>query len=147
MRNRSIDVVEGNSVTAWGSLTLYGKFALEVTDHGAFLERCGTHMRRLLTHGPTGYAPDSSAGAIMWQAAPGRLTGLLFPSLQTLTIPLPSAIVQPPGSPQDVPMVALGLTSGALYVEGYGGTLWRTASPTALPATRVDRRSPARAAC
>jgi hypothetical protein len=134
MRNRSINVFEGNGVTAWGSLTPYGQFALAVTDHGAFLERCGTHMRRLLTHGSTGYSPDSSAGAIVWHVARGRLTGLFFPSLQTFTIPLPSAIVKPPGSLQDVSALALGLTSGALYVEGYGGTLWRTASPSALPA-------------
>ena len=134
MRNSSSNLVEGNGVTAWGSLTPYGHFALAVTDHGAFLERCGTSMRRLLTHGPIGYVPDSSAGAIVWQVAPARLTGLLFPSLQTFTIPLPSAIVGPPGSPQDVPVLALGLTSGALYVEGYRGTLWRTASPSALPA-------------
>jgi len=134
MRNSSANLVEGNGVTAWGSLTPYGQFALAVTDHGAFLERCGTSMRRLLTHGSIGYAPDSSAGAIVWQAAPGRLTGVLFPSLQTFTIPLPAAIVQRRGSRQDVPVFALGLTSGALYVEGYGATLWRTASPTALPA-------------
>ena len=127
-------VVEGNSVTAWGSLTPYGQFALAVTDHGAFLERCGTSMRRLLTHGSIGYSPDASAGAIVWQVVPGRLTGLVFPSLQTFTIPLPSAIVKSPGSPQDASGLALGLTSGALYVEDYGGTLWRTASPSALPA-------------
>ena len=133
MRNGSYEVYEGNGVTAWGSLTLYGRFALAVTDHGAFLERCGTSMRRLLTHGSTGYSPASSAGAIVWPVVPGRLTGLFLPSLQTFTIPLPSAIVKSPGSLQDVSGLALGLTSGGLYVEG-DGTLWRTASPSALPA-------------
>jgi hypothetical protein len=137
MRNPSYDVVEGGDETVWGSLTPYGQFALAVTDYGAFLERCGTSMRRLLTHGSTGYSPDSSAGAIVWQVAPGRLTGLFFPSLQTFTIPLPSAVVQPPGSAHDVSGLALGLTSGALYVEDYRGTLWRTASPSALPANTI----------
>ena len=80
MRNGSYEVYEGNWVTAWGSLTPYGQFALAVTDHGAFLERCGTSMRRLLTHGSIGYSPDASAGAIVWQVAPGRLTGLWFPA-------------------------------------------------------------------
>ena len=101
-----------------------------------FLERCGTRMRRLLAVGTTDYssALASNAGAIVWQAVPNRLNGLFLPSLQTFTIPLPSAIVKPPGSPQDVPVSALGLTSGALYVEdGRAGTLWRTASPSALP--------------
>ena len=60
----------------------------------------------------------SNAGAIVWQAVPASLSGLFLPSLQTFTIPLPSAIVKPPGSPQDIPVLALGLTSGALYVEG-----------------------------
>ncbi len=130
MPNSSDTVYEGG--TAWGSLTPYGQFALAVTDNGAFLERCGTHMRRLLTHGSTGYSPDSSAGAIVWQAAPGRLTGLFFPSLQPFTIPLPSAVVaSQAGYGQGF---ALALTSGALYMHEDGGTLWRTASPSALPA-------------
>lgn len=132
MRNGSYEVFEGNGVTAWGSLTPYGQFALAVTDHGAFLERCGTHMRRLLTAGPTDYSPESSGSAIVWQATPSRLTGLFLPSLQTFTIPLPSAVVaSQAGYGQGF---ALALTSGALYLHESGGTLWRTASPIALPA-------------
>ena len=54
--------------------------------------------------------------------------------LQTFAIPLPSAIVKPPASPEDTPVLALELSSGALYVEdGWNGTFWRAASPTALP--------------
>ena len=122
--------------TAWGSLTLYGQFALAVAENGAFLERCGTNMRRLLTSGSTDYssALASNAGAIVWQAVPNHLSGLFLPSLQTFTIPLASAIVKRPGSSEDTAVSALGLTSGALYVEdGSDGTLWRTASPSALP--------------
>jgi hypothetical protein len=134
MPNNLDTVYDGG--TAWGSLTLYGQFALAVADNGAFLERCGTNTRRLLTSGSTDYssALASNAGAIVWQAVPNHLSGLFLPSLQTFTIPLPSAIVKRPGSPQDTPVSALGLTSGALYVEdGWAGTLWRTASPSALP--------------
>ena len=93
-------------------------------------------MRRLLVDGDTvlSYALASNAGAIVWQAVTSRLNGLFLPSLQTFTIPLPSAIVKPPGSSEDTPVSALGLTSGALYVgDGWAGTLWRTASPSALP--------------
>ena len=54
----------------------------------------------------------------MWQAVPSHLSGLFLPSLQTFTIPLPSAIVKPPGSPQEVPVFGLTLTSHALYVQG-----------------------------
>jgi hypothetical protein len=116
----------------WGSLTPDGQFALAIgADNGAFLERCGTHMRRLLTSGSTEYSPASNAGAIVWQAAPGRLTGLFLPSLQTFTIPLPSAVVASQAGYG--PGFALALTSRALYMHEFGGTLWQTASPTALP--------------
>ena len=57
----------------WGSLTPDGQFAIAIgADNRAFLERCGTHMRRLLTSGSTGYssALASNAGAIVWQAVP-----------------------------------------------------------------------------
>jgi hypothetical protein len=81
-------------------------------------------MRRLLTSGSTDYssALASNAGAIVWQAVPNHLSGLFLPSLQTFTIPLPSAIVKRPGSSEDTPVSALGLTSGALYVrDGWAG--------------------------
>jgi hypothetical protein len=101
----------------WGSLTPYGQFALAVgTGNSVVLERCGTSMRRLLANGNTAasYALASNAGAIVWQAVTSRLNGLFLPSLQTFTIPLPSAIVKRAGSSEDTPVLALGLTSGAL---------------------------------
>jgi hypothetical protein len=130
---------EGYS-SPWGSLTSYGQFALAIGTvnqlYGAvFLERCGTRMRRLLVSGTSiGGAPPlaSNSRAIVWRTAPSRLDGLFLPSLQTFTIPLPSAMVPAQGDITDV-----ALTSGALYVVEYGSvagqTLWRTASPTALP--------------
>jgi hypothetical protein len=124
---------EGYS-TAWGSLMPYGQFALATGGlNSVFLERCGTGMRRLLgDESRASYALASNSGAIVWQAVTSQLSGLFLPSLQTFTIPLPSAIVKPPGSP--TPVLALQLSSGALYVQdGWDGTIWRTASPTALP--------------
>jgi hypothetical protein len=121
----------------WGSLTPYGQFALAIgTGNSAFLERCGTPMRRLLANGDTevSRALASNSTAIVWQAVTSHLSGLFLPSLQTFTIPLPSAIVKPAGALQDTPVLALELTSAALYVEdGSNGTIWRTASPAALP--------------
>jgi hypothetical protein len=119
--------LDGNGMD-WGSLTLDGQFAL-VTGPGnsVFLERCGTRMRRLLANGTTvaSYALASNAGAIVWQAVTSRLNGLFLPSLQTFTIPLPSAIGL---------VGSLGLTSGALYVSRFeNGVVWRSASPTVLP--------------
>jgi hypothetical protein len=123
---------------SWGSLTSYGQFALAIGTDGqangaAFLQRCGTRKRQLLGWI---WPLASNSRAIVWQAAPRRLTGLFLPSLQTFTISLPSAIVTAQGFPV-VPatrVAAVGLTSGALYVlDGAGGTLWRTASPTAMP--------------
>lgn len=121
----------------WGSLTLYGQFALVTGSYGAaVLERCGTHMRRQLTTGSAGYASalTSNAGAIVWQGEPRQLSGLFLPGLQTFTIPLPSAIIKPPGVPEDTPVLQLELASDALYVkDGWDGTIWRTVTPTALP--------------
>ena len=119
----------------WGSLTVYGQYAL-VSGPGneAFLERCATHRRRLLISA-TGASPvlASNPSAIVWQSAPDQLTGLLLPSLQTFTIALPTAIVKPPGASQDLP-VSARLTSGALYVkDSWTGALWRAAAPSALP--------------
>jgi hypothetical protein len=112
----------------WGSLTPDGQFALAIgTDNSVFLERCGTRMRRLLANGNTvaSYALASNSSAIVWQAATSQLNGLFLPSLQTFTIPLPSAIGL---------VGSLGLTSGALYVSGFeNGVVWRSASPTVLP--------------
>ena len=46
----------------------------------------------------------------------------------------PPRSLKPPASPEDTPVLALELSSGALYVEdGWNGTIWRAASPTALP--------------
>jgi len=127
---------EGYS-SPWGALTVYGQFALAMGTvnqfyGAAFLERCGTHMPRLLASGTAAgsFSPvASNSRAIVWQMAPSRLNGLLLPSLQTFMIPLPSAIVTAQG------VAGIALTPGALYVLEWGGsqTLWRTASPAALP--------------
>jgi hypothetical protein len=122
----------------WGSLTPVGQFALAIGNHDdAFLERCGTHMRRLLTTGPIGYrsAPVSNAGAIVWQTARSQLNGLLLPGLQTFTIPLPSAVVA--SQTEYGQGFALALSSSALYMHEFGGKLWQAASPTALPRNMI----------
>lgn len=96
--------------------------------NNVFLERCGTSKRRLLVNDGLGGVLGSDAKAIVWQTA-SHLTGLFLPSLQKFTILLPRAILN-----EHVPVLSLVLTPGALYVEdGYYGTFWRTASPTALP--------------
>ena len=104
-----------------------GQFALDRHRNGVFLERCGTHMRRLLANGNTvvSYALASDGGAVVWQAVTGRLNGLFLPSLQTFTIPLPSAI----GTCR-----VARVDSGSLYVSRDSRrSVWRTASPTVLP--------------
>ncbi len=113
---------------AWGSLTLDGQFALVTApNNSAFLERCGTRMRRRLANGITVLSSGlaSNTGAIVWQAVTSRLNGLFLPSLQTFTIPLPSAIGL---------VGSLGLTSDGLYASRFqDGVVWRSASPTVLP--------------
>jgi len=114
--------------TTWGPLTPEGQFALAVDAHNSvILERCGTHLRRVLTDGDTevSSALASNTALVVWQSVTGRLTGLFLPSLRTFAIPLPSSsgIVG-----------ALGLTSGGLYVsESASGAVWRAANPALLP--------------
>ena len=121
---------------SWGSLTMYGQYALATGSDShdnlkVVLERCGTRTRRLLA---TNSTVVSNARTIVWQSVTNRMNGLFLPSLQTFTIPLPSGIAKPAGSSQNTPLSVLGLTSGTLYVrDGWGGTLWRSPSPSALP--------------
>jgi len=117
---------------AWGPLTPYGQFAL-AEGNGLFLERCGTQMLRPLAVGnmvniSTVPPHASNARAIVWEATLSRLNGLFLPSLQTFTIPLPSAMVTTTG------LSDIWLTSVALYARVWvNGMIWQTASPTALP--------------
>jgi hypothetical protein len=119
--------LDGNGMD-WGPLTLHGQFALVTgPDNSAFLERCGTRMRRRLANGATvvSYGLASNTGAIVWQAVTSRLNGLFLPSLQTFAIPLPSAIGL---------VGTLGLTSNGLYASRFeNGVVWRSANPTLLP--------------
>jgi hypothetical protein len=116
---------------AWGSVTFDGQFALVRAGNNVFLGRCGTRMRRLLVNGPV---LAWNAGTVVWQGPTGQLNGLFLPSLQTFMIPLPPAIVRPPGSGENLPVDGLALTSGALYVsDGWTGAVWRTTLPTELP--------------
>ena len=126
----------GFSGPGWGPLTPDGQFALATGGpNSVFLERCGTGMRRALVNVGVSFGVAANSGAIVWQGGPSYLSGLFLPSLQAFTIPLPAAIVTPPGSPTATGAWGLeGLTSGALYVrEGSPSTIWRAASPTALP--------------
>jgi hypothetical protein len=126
----------------WGSLTYDGQFALvDGAEVNVFLERCGTRMQRpLVDESSASTAVAWNAGAVVWQAGTSQLNGLFLPSLQSFTIPLPAAIVKPPGATENTGAWFV-LTSDALYVrDGWYGTLWRTASPTALPLNRSRPR-------
>lgn len=123
----------GYDANPWGSLTYDGKFALVTTVAGkVFLERCGTNIRRLLDDENVN-SVAWNASVIVWQPARNRLSGLFLPSLQTFTMPLPPPVVAservyPQGS-------VLALTSKALYLNEYGGKLWRTPFPPPRRAT------------
>lgn len=120
----------------WGSLTYDGQFALVTGGEvNVFLKRCGARMqRRLIDEGSASSGIAWNADAVVWQAETSQLNGLFLPSLQSFTIPLPSAIVKPPGAGEAVGVGSLELSSDALYLSGgWDGTIWRTASPTALP--------------
>jgi hypothetical protein len=137
----------------WGSLTFHGPFALangmdRQGNGGAYLERCGSHLHRLLASGPyPGWAPTlaSNSHVIVWQTTPRQLSGLFLPSLQTFVIPLPASIVNPSGLDPHDRVWALALTSRSLYVLNSAlGQLWKTPSPTQPPplAKPIDTKRP-----
>jgi hypothetical protein len=136
-----VRLLRGDFQTPWGSLSPDGQFALVTgSEVNAFLERCGTRMQRQLVNESSASSGVTwNAGAVVWQAVTTQLDGLFLPGLQTFTIPLPSAIVKPPGAAENTGAWFV-LTSGTLYVKSdYDGTIWRTVSPTALP---VNTRRP-----
>jgi hypothetical protein len=148
---RSYQTGSWGSVTFGGQLavTLDGQFALVTgSNDDVYLERCGTHMRRLLFNIQDSASEDGAiawnAGAIVWQGAPAtRLNGVFLPSLKTFTIPLPSAIFRPPGAGENLGVFDIELSSDTLYVQDdWARKIWRTAAPNRLGRwTRVDQAS------
>jgi hypothetical protein len=124
-----------------GSLTFYGSFALSIggDENGSevYLERCGTHLHRLLTKAP----PERPAvvGAnmheVVWMAHPERfLSALTLPGLRPFTIRLPNRLVARTCSRDDYStcVAQIALTNQRLYLltaGPYPEHLWATPNP------------------
>jgi hypothetical protein len=86
-----------------GSVTFYGSFAVaiggDLESNAAYLERCGTHLHRLLTSadGPELGAvvrPAANTREVVWIAHPRPfLSALTLPGLRPFTIRLPDRLV------------------------------------------------------
>lgn len=106
-----------------------------------YLERCGTRLHERLGGGDPLRAsalnvggcagitcpPQHNAHAIVWPGV-GRIDGLLIPSLQRFTIPVPARL--DPQSSGEV--FEVGLTQHHLYLIGGTSRVFSAPAPTAL---------------
>lgn len=131
-----------------GSLTFYGSFALATggDENGAevYLERCGTHLHRLLTRAPIERPPVVAANTheVVWMAHAGPfLNALTLPGLRPFTIRLPNRLVASTCSPDDYStcVTQIALTSHRLYLltATYAEQVW--AAPNPMPARRQHK--------
>jgi hypothetical protein len=133
-----------------GSLSFYGSFALSIggdqNSSEVYLERCGTHLHRLLTSAAAGQPPVVAANAheVVWMARPGNLLSVLtLPRQQRFTIKLPNRLVarscSAVASSTTDCVAQIGLTNHRLYVltATVFEQLWVARDP--LPPTRKHK--------
>jgi hypothetical protein len=133
-----------------GSLTFYGRFAVALgTDQNAnptaYLERCGTHLHRLLVKGPYPgalLAPAANTHEAVWMPRQtGQLSAVTLPGLHPFRVRLPSRILDGGCSAsQDTTCVAqIALTQHRLFVLiTPSGQLW--SAPATVPRARTTER-------
>jgi hypothetical protein len=126
-----------------GSLTFHGSFALAIGGGGengprVYLERCGTHLHRLLTTAPLEQSVVVGANTheVIWMSHPHFLSALTLPGLRPFTIRLPRRLIARTCSPDDYSacVAQIALTSRRLYLltASYPAQLWTAPNP--LPA-------------
>jgi hypothetical protein len=125
---------------AVGLLTPLGHGLVIASGFAQYLERCGTDLHERLGGGDVlrgsyldvgGCAgitcpPQHNAHAIVWPGV-GQINGLLIPSLQRFTIPVPVRL-DPPGSGQ---VFEVGLTQHHLYLVSTTSRVFSAPAPTA----------------
>jgi hypothetical protein len=85
---------EGAPPLPRGLVAADGRFQI-VSDYDvSYLQECGTHLKRFLTYACELYpcAPPFNSRAVVWESHPGRLTGVLLPSLTRFQIRIPVTI-------------------------------------------------------
>jgi hypothetical protein len=122
---------------SWGSVTFDRRIAIVSGPGGVYLERCGSKLHEFLTY-TTGFTECPEAGCpppwnshlIVWESAPGRLSGIFLPSLQRFTIHVPARVDPAAASVHVVQsdQYTLVLGSRALYLQAPGG-VWMTPVP------------------
>lgn len=120
-----------------GSLTFYGSFALAIGGDAngpqVYLERCGTHLHRLLITAPLERRPVVGANTheVVWMSHPHFLSGLTLPGLRRFTISLPQRLVARSCSPDDYStcVAQIALTNRHLYLLAASGQVWTARAP------------------
>lgn len=129
-----------------GSLMFYGSFGVAIggnnTGSRAYLERCGTHLHRLLTKAPVEEPTVVGANTheVVWMSHPHFLSALTLPGLRPFRIRLPRRLIALTCSRDDyfTCVTQIALTNHRLYLLTATATnpepLW--AAPDPLPAKR-----------
>lgn len=132
-----------------GALIFYGSFALAIgtdtnVDPEVYLERCGTHMHRLVAKAPypTGMLyPGANTHEVVWMAHQRFLSALSLPGLRPFTIRLPARLPEagcaPPAPAYNSCLAQIALTNRRLYLLTPNGQVW--AATTGLPKSRQRR--------
>jgi hypothetical protein len=125
---------------AMGLLTPVGHGLVIASGFDQYLERCGTRLHERLGGGDplfnnnldiggcAGIAcpAQHNAHAIVWPGV-GRINGVLIPSLQRFTIPVPASL-SPPGSGH---VFEVGLTQSHIYLVSQTSRVFSAPGPTA----------------
>jgi len=135
-----VPILIGYANRAMGLLTPVGHGLVIASGFDQYLERCGTRLHEHLGGGDpllTNYLntggcagitcpAQHNAHAIVWPGV-GRINGVLIPSLQRFTIPVPARLA-PPGSGH---VFEVGLTQRHLYLVSATSRVFSAPAPTA----------------
>lgn len=143
--------------TGPGLLSFYGSFALSTGTYNnaitkVYLERCGTHLHRLVTTASSPFPedavlPGANSHEVVWIARPRPLlSALTIPGLRSFTIRFPRRLITTACSSQPVDyrncVGQIALTNHRLYLlqatATYPEPVW--AAPNPLPARRRTGR-------
>ena len=123
-----------------GAVVPDGKFAIALgTDNSGigliYLERCATHLHRLLTEAPYTDPPPpwaANSTSVVWQSERNELAGVFLPSLRRFTIRLPAAALPSGCQAPDFRtcFTEIALTARHLYLLNTSGGLWTSKSPS-----------------
>lgn len=111
-----------------GRFTVFEEIEPPNYDLHAYLERCGSSLRKTIGTDVSSFAADPQA--VLWSGgSPTELDGLSLPRLGRLRIQLPDQVASLCRRKGSVCISGLALTRRTLYVSAWNGQIWSAGSP------------------